>query len=305
MSWNYLAFDVTSFLLSCCYLLLIILGPVLYLNSMNPDFRKNFNSIAFIATYEIGICIRGGYFAIQPLIRENRFELANSINFLLNTSPSFFFFTTYMVLLLFWSEVYTMSYDRRTDSSSDFMQLVREGSWKSKKLLPLRRGLIIANVLMYLFVLIIYIFDIYTEGASKEDSNNVPTMSNFEKTILIFTAIMYISTTVGFFIYGYFVYKNKFHAKGIVRSHHQGQLLRKIGLLGIICMICFIIRALLTILQISIALMSQTWWVIFLYYLVLEITPLTLMLIALITVSTQPKHRISTVNPTVSTPLIT
>jgi len=114
---------------------------------------------------------------------------------------------------------------------------------------------------------------------------------------------MYISTTVGFFVYGYFIYKNKFHARGIARSHHQGQLLRKIGLLGLICMVCFMVRACLTLLQIEFSVI-ETWWTTTLYYLILEIFPLTLMLIALITVNMEPKPRLATLNPTATTPLI-
>jgi len=208
-----------------------------------------------------------------------------------------------MVLLLIWSEVYTMSYDS-DGSASDFLQLVREGSWKTRRVLTLRRGLIFANMAMYTFVIIIYTLDLYSEGVSTEDFIKISTVaSNFEKTIVIFTAVMYIITTVGFFVYGYFVYKNKFHARGIARSHHQGQLLRKIGLLGIICMICFIIRACLTITQIAVAVIAQTWWIIALYYLALEIFPLTLMLIVLITVNVEPKDRL-TAYPNSKTPLI-
>jgi len=305
VSWNFLAYDITSFLLACCYLLLLILGPVLYLNSMDPHFRRRFNSLAFIITFECGIIVRGGYFAIQPLIRENRFQIANSINFLLNTSPSFFFFSTYMVLLLMWSEVYTTSYDGGEEGSSDdFLQLVREGSWKTRRVLTLRRGLIIANMLMYTFVCIIYCIDLYSEGVSTEDFIKISTAnSHFEITIIIFTAIMYITTTLGFFVYGYFVYKNKFHARGIARSQHQGKLLRKIGLLGIICMFCFMVRAFLTLIQIAVSVISQTWWIISIYYLALEIFPLTLMLIVLITVNVEPKNRLVN-HPNAKTPLI-
>ena len=71
-----------------------------HFNFWNWNYR--FVRLFWLRIFFWQILVRGGYFAIQPLIRENLFQIANSFNFLLNTSPSFLFFTSYMVLLLLW-----------------------------------------------------------------------------------------------------------------------------------------------------------------------------------------------------------
>jgi len=281
--------DYVWFVLSGLYSLLICAGIASYATHL----KKKFISVVFILAFELGCWVRAVFFVIQPFILSNNI-VPPAINFVLSTVPSFFFFSTYMVLLMLWGEIYLGSYQKST-----FEVSVVNVKYMKKQ----RSVLGVINIIMYVIVTVILSLDIYTEGISWKDPDYDNPNSPFEYALLTFASFMYITTTVGFFIYGYIVYKNLFQDQTIARSYYHKKLLRKIALVSIICIVCFVARALLTVLQFTVKIIAQSAWVAGAYYLAVEIFPLSLMLYVLRISSRTALDRDTSLNPT--SPLIT
>jgi len=269
--WQHLREDIINLACAVVYFVLCVAASVLYI----LQFRKQlFASSVFIVTFFLGVTIRGTFFLIQPLVQEHRYHVSVSVNFLINTCPTFFFFSTYMILLMMWGKIYSLSYDRNSFQ-------IQFNSITNKKLSFV---LIVVNTLMYLFMALMYVLDALRIGGSTTATSPKITgnpVSIYQYIVLIFTSFMYVGTTCGFFVYGYLIYKNRFYERvGIVRSVKQNRLLQRIGLLGFICIVCFWIRAFLTILQLIVP-FANIWWINGVYYFCLEIIPLTLMLAVL------------------------
>jgi hypothetical protein len=101
----------------------------------------------------------------------------------------------------------------------------------------------------------------------------------------------------------YFIYKNKFYDKVVIgRSAYQNMILRRIGRAGLICVACFLFRALFTVLQLKIASIAANPYIFGPYFLILDVLPLSLMLSVLANARSSQSADSSGLTPT--TPLI-
>ncbi|KAL6070856.1 Soluble NSF attachment protein alpha isoform [Balamuthia mandrillaris] len=91
--------------LSVLFLILAFVSLFILLRNIRSPWgwQKIFHVMLFLGSF-----IRGLFFALQPFIREGKMTCPNQVNIMLNSLPSFFFFSTYILLLFFWVElIYT------------------------------------------------------------------------------------------------------------------------------------------------------------------------------------------------------
>jgi len=280
--WEYLRYDSAHMFLVLCYIVMFFMALYMF-----QKFR--YTSKVFIATFLTGTFLRMLSFAVQPFIHEGIIIVASSLNFMLSATPSFLYFSSYTFLLLFWWQIFS-----------------RESQTREKYRRRIYLYSIIMNLIMYTVLITLYILDLVIGRGTNEHSSNKPgaPSSSFETAVQIFDGSLYISVSVGFFIYGYFNFRLAFYAHVATPLKHSTQrkkLLRKVGTITLVCMGTFLIRSSLVIWS---ALYNSTyswWWVDAVYYLILEIIPGLLMLNAYL----EPKNKFDNMNiPDSTSPLI-
>jgi len=241
--------------------------------------------IAFFA----GTFWRLFYFAMQPFIVESIVSVADTIRFIINSFPSFFFFSAYMIILFFWGEIYGTSDSVLQRGTNDSYQPQRS----SKKMYIL---FIAFNILMYVTVVTLYLLNFFLA----RDLSNPNSFTIYEKCILLFAASMYFLTTIGFFGYGYYTFR--FASKVEVRRPlARNKLLTRVGTVTLFSMACFMVRGGITIWGVVDPGLQWYWWVDGVYYLFLEVIPVLLMLGAYV----QPKKKkLFQVRSSLTSPLI-
>jgi len=268
-------YDVVNWILSGLYGLLLFLGIALYFGFI----QKRFHSNLFFITYTLGLSWRCVAFALQPFIREKMLIIGSAVNFIITSLPAFFLFSTYMVVLLLWAETYFNSYDQ---NYSFYRPVSEQANQTLGSLGPnvryFRNGILAINIIMYITVITCCILDLYAKGLVGGKWMAVAG-TKFEVALLISVSVMYIITTLVFFISGYLVYRYHFYRVGVARSLAQKRTLRKVGFLGIICVLCFLIRATLVILQFKFTIVNSSPIILGSYYVGLEMIPLILMLL--------------------------
>jgi len=258
--WTNLRYDITHFVLSFLYAVLFGISTFMFA-------RYQYNSRTFKGLLITGILIRCFFFGMQAFIMENILLLNNSINVMLNTLPSFFFFSGYMVLLFFWMQIYKTNqpYNLKTMDSKIWIIFL------------------ISNSVMFGTAGILYVLD-FTKGAGILVNNHspVPTAQNdYEKGVFMFGAILYILVSAGFFVYGYYALRYVYYENiewSLKHLEARRLLLRRVAAITLVCMGCFIIRASITLLALFDKDLDWSWWLDGIYYLLLEIVPLLMML---------------------------
>jgi len=119
-------------------------------------------------------------------------------------------------------------------------------------------------------------------GAGVSSDSNFPTpISKFEMAVLIFASCLYITVSVGFFFYGYYAFRFMSSDNielSLQRLEERRRLLRKVAMITLVCMGCFVLRAAITLLAIFYSRIDGVWWLDGVYYFFLEALPLLMML---------------------------
>eukprot|EP01116_Phalansterium_solitarium_P002253 TRINITY_DN12141_c0_g1_i1.p1 TRINITY_DN12141_c0_g1~~TRINITY_DN12141_c0_g1_i1.p1 ORF type:complete len:283 (-),score=72.27 TRINITY_DN12141_c0_g1_i1:7-855(-) len=258
--WSELAYDIVHFLLCLCYIGLFLVSVYMF-----RYFR--YQSSYFKAIFLLGVFVRVIYFLSLPLIRESVLVISQPVEFVINTLPAFIFFSAYMLLLMFWVELY------HVQKISSAIQLT----------------LVATNVVMYAAVVALYGLDFHSLRDTPPDS----AISPFENAVLILILSLYVLFSIGFFAYGYYSFKYGRGASVQFRSGLRRRIMRKIGFITLVCMAAFLLRAGMVLWNVlQPALFGDRWWIDAIYYVVLEVVPTCLMLGAYLEPAAAEKQRV-------------
>jgi len=267
-NWHDPLYDSVHFLLSACYIVLTVGAIVPLIRVLITKSSANWQK-AFHVVYILGALTRAVCMSLQPLIREKIILITNSSNFILYTIPTFLFFSTYMILLLIWGEIYSAHEDKMSINLSGNKQ-------------PF---VIIINVIMYSVLVVLYTLDFVHTPTTYKSISTAETV--YEKAIIVFGSALYICTSVAFFVYFYSLFVNMLDNQSLPRrSSRSRKLLRRVGIVTIMCIMCYLCRAGLVLINIFEVQDEDFWWLDGVYYFLLEIVPQSLMLYVL---NYQPK----------------
>ncbi|KAL6070854.1 hypothetical protein QOT17_006607 [Balamuthia mandrillaris] len=230
----------------------------------------------------LGSFIRGLFFALQPFIREGKMTCPNQVNIMLNSLPSFFFFSTYILLLFFWVElIYTTIIQKDRGYTSLISPPMPPKKGVQLKLFRTLYLFIVA--VLFTIAVVLYIVDMTVYSMIHTDVALLQT--KVEKSIWLVQVAVGGGTGIGFLISG-IVLSSRLIQKGEswrLMSRVKRNLLKKVSLISAICTIGFTLRA---VVELNAVIMPRTfavvWWITLLYFVVLEIVPLVLILMTLI-----------------------
>jgi len=249
-------YDIVHYLLAGLYIFLVFLCLAVVVrliiqNRWNLRWQKLFHPLLMI-----GCLVRASFFALQPFIMEDDLRMDNKLNMILNTFPSFIFFSNYLIILFLWAEIYHYAHE---DSHVGI-----------EKLQPIFIGM---TTTIYGVIFLLYALDylLFSPQYMNVSWNSNPV----EDAILVFGVVIYAITSIGFVLYGLRIYF-KFSSVPVYTSTRK-QVLRKIQVISMLVSLCFITRCVLILLGIFTNL-SQYWFFDGLYYFLLELVPLFLML---------------------------
>jgi len=252
-NWKY---DVVHFVLSGLYLILFLICFTIVVRlvskgNWNLRWQKFFHPVLML-----GCLIRATFFILQPFLMENVIKVSNQTNVVLNTFPSFLFFSNYLIILFLWAEIYHYAHDAS-----------RVGIERLKPIF------LIMTLSMYSVVALLYALDylIY-----KRDYKSVAWTTNLiEGCIYIFGVSIYAFTSIGFILYGIGI---RFKVSSMpVYTTTRRQVLRKVQTISMLVSLAFITRSAIIALGVFYNL-SSYWWFDGVYFSVLELVPLVMML---------------------------
>eukprot|EP01119_Soliformovum_irregulare_P010141 TRINITY_DN2473_c0_g1_i1.p1 TRINITY_DN2473_c0_g1~~TRINITY_DN2473_c0_g1_i1.p1 ORF type:complete len:294 (+),score=67.31 TRINITY_DN2473_c0_g1_i1:48-929(+) len=260
MAWSNQKYDAVHLFLGFVYLFIFLLslGIVLKLifqrKLLSAGWPKFFHPLLMA-----GCFIRSIFFILQPFIMEDNIKVENKTNVILNSLPSFLFFTNYLIILFIWAEIYHYAH--------------RSTQVGISKLRPI---FITVNVVMYIVIFFLYLLSYLMYP--KPDYLNVSNANDKAEIALFwFDITIYFFTSVGFLAYGTRIYY-KF-ARVPVYTKSRRHILRKIQVITVLVSLCFLIRIGLILLDVAFNVnVSGFWWFDGTYYFCLEVIPLGLML---------------------------
>jgi len=204
-----------------------------------------------------GVIARIVYFVFQPISQEAILDVSDQVTLILNTFPSFLFFTVYFIILFFWMEIFHF---KRTDIRS---------------LCPL---FYVVNVIMYgVFALLCILYFIVDLDIAKQ-------------TVFIYDVVIFFLLGIGFFVYGILIYRKLQQDYARASKHYKQQyqapkkkkaktIVYKVLLLAILITIEFFLRAGYILWASVLDTQYLTlWWFDPFYWFVLECVPLLVML---------------------------
>lgn len=259
-NWKYVRYDSFHFVLVFVYIVVMVVGTFMFA-------KYHYHSKIFKIMMLLGIAVRFIFFAMQPFIIEDILMISNSINVALNALPSFFFFSAYIMILFFWMQIYKTNQPHKIKTIDRRVLLF----------------LIISNSIMYGTVIILISLDfVFGGGLNVSDHSGVPSATNkYETGLFSLAAVLYITVSIGFFFYGYYAFRYVYYENmevSLQRLEQRKKLLRKVALITLVCMSCFVLRAGITLLALFYAKLDAGWWLDGIYYIGLEVIPIIMML---------------------------
>jgi len=253
VDWRY---DLVHITLAALYILLFLLCFTVVIRlvikgNWNLRWQKFFHPVIML-----GCLIRATFFLLQPFIMEHVLNLQNQVNMVLNTFPSFLFFTNYLIILFLWAEIYHYA------SEASHVGI--------EKLKPI---FLVITLSMYSVVAVLYSLDFILYPPQYLNVSMAQT--KVERAVYIFGVSIYTLTSVGFILYGIGIY---FKVSSMpVYTNTRKQVLRKIQVISMLVSLCFITRSGIIVAGVIFPL-SVYWWFDGVYYLIWELVPLVLML---------------------------
>ncbi|GAM28039.1 hypothetical protein SAMD00019534_112150 [Acytostelium subglobosum LB1] len=262
MAWNYLNYDITHIVLAALYL--VLGGVAVYAWWNRPTSNVSPIQKVFYPLMLFGVLVRALFMMLQPFIRENDIRLPNQANVLLNSLPSFIFFSNYLIVLFIWAEMYLIF-----DGSS--MKVVHRLPWIFN----------LMAVSMYTTITILYILDftIYPlsyQPISAFNDTIEYIIGTFDGCCFIFLALAYSVVGTSLIV--------KFREPHPNFTEDKRRIVvKRVTVVTLLVFICFLIRAAITLFAVNKDnLISGTWWWFDgVYFFSFEIVPITIMLYAL------------------------
>lgn len=214
----------------------------------------------------LGCACRAAYLFTWPWI-----YIETNTLFLINFIPSLTFFSAFLVILFCWARIYHSSFEV-------------EHPFQTRNLKNL---LVIINILMYTISLVLYIFNITFYPHEDKDEENP-----FSRALELFVASLYVLASAGFTLYTILIHRK------MKRITTLDSAVSKIHYFTFVVVISFLLRAALvasdSFFNLSVIPYLQP-----VYYLVLEVLPLSLMIYIL---RMEKRRRVGTINA--SSPLL-
>ncbi|KAN0041308.1 hypothetical protein ACTFIV_003846 [Dictyostelium citrinum] len=259
MALQFLNYDVIHLVLSFLYFLLSIFCVFSFIK--RPKKQQNTQQFVFYPLLFLGVIVRAVFMFLQPFVREGSIVIPNQANVLLNTLPSFTFFSTYLIVLFIWVEIYMISYGTMMRSIKNLPTIFN-----------------ISTCIMYIALIILYILDF---TLYRLDYNTVSTFTTLPEIIIGYYDVgCFILASFLFLFFGIsLVVKFRHQQKNFAEDKRKVILKRITFLTGLICC-CFLLRAAITCFAlVDLHLISGYWWWFDgAYFTVLEIVPLWIML---------------------------
>eukprot|EP00026_Physarum_polycephalum_P012956 Phypoly_transcript_13309.p1 GENE.Phypoly_transcript_13309~~Phypoly_transcript_13309.p1 ORF type:complete len:320 (+),score=19.42 Phypoly_transcript_13309:72-1031(+) len=266
--------------LCVCYVILslLCLGHFMYkLYTSHRTTQTNWHNL-FHPLLFFGSLVRGLYMFIQfaphtiPQLNAPNGMLANPANTIISFTPSFIFFSAYLIILFRWAQIYHNSYEM---TSLKFNHL--------KILFFFVNGLMYA-VLVTLFTLEYIFYD--NTGPPNKHNNTRPNQCTFGGDIIQgitsgFCTALYMFVPLGFAVYTFRITRKFRYLPS--RSPAKREVSLKLQRFTILVLAVFCIRAVFTAYSniFSPNMPIVYWWSDGVYYFLLEIVPLLLMFLIL------------------------
>jgi len=254
-------YDITHFIICALYLLLALIScgvliRLFLIKHLHLPWQKAFHPLLII-----GSLIRAVYFGLASFEMEGTLKISNHLDIILNTLPSYFFFSDYLILLFLWAEIYhNACRDRESGTPPQISKL--------------KPSFIIINAVMYAVVLIFYLVDYL--GYPHDIDQQVSWVDDpIEKVIFIYTGSIYCITSLAFLVYGVRIYLTFSNMR--MNTKARRKILGKIQGISLLVVTCFFVRSVIVLLGSNINL-STRWWFDLAYFIPLEVIPLILML---------------------------
>lgn len=287
-----LTYDINVQLLSYIYFAVLCLSTMILIQSYKENKKhlaRNASSGTSPATWQnlfyllvmTGSLIRFIFFFIQFWIKEGEISIPNQLNVTLNTLPTFIFISTYLLLLFFWAEMIEIG---RTQLSGKLVSVQEtRGIY-----MPIYYGVVFllffgASV-MYLLDFTLYNLDYKIKG--REATLNTQVEKIEWITIIVFEAIV----SIGFLVYGVRLVRliliserrtNHHSGYAFWNNLNQKQVFVKVTITSSVVTAVYLFRATVDIFVIFSQIAQTAWWVNISFFLILEVSPLMLILYVL------------------------
>ncbi|KAN0030030.1 hypothetical protein ACTA71_008174 [Dictyostelium dimigraforme] len=256
MGLTYPYYDYSHIALISIYIILAILSVISFMRSTS---KKNVFIISFLIILLVSSSLRAVSFSLYIVVYEKVRSINGNLLFLLTELPSFLYLTFFSMALLLSIQIF-------------------QGSLvvKAVDMQKLKTVVIIANIVVYLILAILFILD-FVLYPNETASVNQPT-SVFQRIIQFIAAIIYFITAVTFFVFLFKTYYEHYDDKfaDAVKTQESVQFKKRSNGIIFFAFLCFLIRAVMTCLTIFLKL--SFWYTDLIYYLFFEIIPISLLL---------------------------
>ncbi|EFA86689.1 hypothetical protein PPL_00491 [Heterostelium album PN500] len=259
MAWHYLNYDITHIFLTFTYM---VLGAItVYAWYYRPTSNVSPIQKLFYPILLLGVLVRAVFMLMQPWIRESDLQIPNQANIVMNTLPSFLFFSNYLIVLFIWTEMYL---------------IFNGGSMILVHRLPVIFNLI--ATLMYVTIIVLYALDFALYPLQYR------TVSQFSETVEYiigyYDGICFIVLALAFAGLGLcLVIKFRRPHQNFTEDKRK-IILKRVSLVSLLVVVCFIIRAFITLFAVNrFNLISGNWWWFDgIYFFGFEVVPIAIML---------------------------
>ncbi len=132
-------YAATHYALAALYGVLVVSTVAIVIVKLHRGTLKEAWKLCFFAFVVSGSLLRGAWALLCPFELYETVNISNRLDFYLNLSPSFLFFSNYLILLFVWAELY---------------------HFHSMSIVKLRVHLSVTLGLMYAVVLVLFIVDV-------------------------------------------------------------------------------------------------------------------------------------------------
>eukprot|EP00030_Apusomonadida_sp_AF-17_P008010 a845590_56.p1 GENE.a845590_56~~a845590_56.p1 ORF type:complete len:328 (+),score=40.57 a845590_56:35-985(+) len=233
---------------------------------------------SFLLFVVFGSLGRTVFWSMQVVIFENRLSVSNSVWYVVNTLPSFLFFSTYLRLVLLWAGVFHV---QPTSASATPVTRVARGAGipppapesVDPTLGRFRVAYVLVNAIMYAGATVIYLLDAFMPS-NKTTANGETVVERYAEIIV---AVMYLSAACAFVGYGTALVV-RIRSSASAFSAARRKVLRQVGSLTTIITVGFSVRSLFILCYVFMRSFSISPYFLPLYYTFCEAIPLVLLI---------------------------
>ncbi|EGC38379.1 hypothetical protein DICPUDRAFT_45904 [Dictyostelium purpureum] len=249
-------FDYSHIALIFLYVLLSVFSIVSYIRSTT---KETLFTICFHLILLVASLFRAVSFLLFIINEERVKYIDGNLLFLTNELPSFFYLTFFSMSLILSVEIF-------------------QGSLvvKAVNMEKLKIVVEVSNVVLYIILAVLFTLDFVLfpdESASVDQPSSV-----FQIIIQVVVSFIYLSTSIGFFVFLLKTYYEHYDSKfaDALKTQESVQFKKKSNSIIFFTFLCFLVRSIMTCLSIFLAL--NFWLRDLIYYSIFEILPISLLM---------------------------